>query len=73
MKILSRDPVVVLLHSRRKLKIKNLKIKYMTMPTSQKNYHKRRAKSQVLSPAALADTRTDTREESGEHSSFTDM
>lgn len=42
------------------------------MPLSPKNYHKRRVKSQVLSAAALADTRPDTREETGEHNSLAD-
>lgn len=58
------------LDRRRKLKIKNLK--YITMPSSKKNYHKRRVKSQVLSPAALADTSTDTRKEAGDYDSLAD-
>lgn len=56
--------------SGKKLKISNLTVKYMTMPPSQKNYHQRREKSQVLTPAALDDTRSDAREEAGEHDSF---
>ncbi|KAK2511892.1 hypothetical protein Q9966_016528 [Columba livia] len=56
----------------KKLKISNLTVKYMTMLPSQKNYHQRREKSQVLPPAALDDTRSDAREESGEHDSFAD-
>lgn len=58
------------LYSRRKLIIKNLK--YITMPSSKKNYRKRRMKSQVLSPAALADTSTDTRKETGDYDSLAD-
>lgn len=43
------------------------------MPSSKKNYHERRVKSQVLSPAALADTSTDTRKEAGDYDSLADM
>lgn len=42
------------------------------MPSSEKNYHKRRVKSQVLSPASLADTSTDTSKEAGDYDSLTD-
>lgn len=58
------------LYSRRNLKIKNLK--YITMTSFKKNSRKRRVKSQVLSPAALADTSTDTRKEAGDYDSLAD-
>lgn len=43
------------------------------MPPSKKNYHKRRVKSHVLSPAAPPDTSTDTKKEAGDYDSLADM